>query len=57
MEGHRYDLQAAIYKTALEKHLKLFGIKEGVKEAIYFFLRGGEPFVFVPDAKVCEVMP
>jgi exodeoxyribonuclease V beta subunit len=56
MESSQYNLQASIYKEALEKYLGLFTCEDSFGGAIYFFLRGGEPFFFFPEKKLEGVL-
>ncbi len=51
MVESRYDLQAAIYAAAIKKMLAIFEENnfESFEGAIYFFLRGKNPYFFYPD--------
>ncbi len=55
MDQSGYFLQASIYANALKKYLKLFEKKPFESlfgGAIYFFLRGGIPYLFQPDLQL-----
>jgi exodeoxyribonuclease V beta subunit len=59
MHAHDYFLQAAIYKEALRRYVKLFDTRpfeELFGGAIYFFLRGCKPYIFQPREDVLERM-
>lgn len=52
MDAHGYFLQASIYKEALKRYVKLFDkrpFEEVFGGAIYFFIRGNAPYVFIPS--------
>ncbi len=52
MKEHQYDLQAAIYASAIKKYLALFDkrpFRQIFGGAIYFFLRGQKPLFFHPE--------
>jgi exodeoxyribonuclease V beta subunit len=55
MQEHRYDVQAAIYCSALARYIALFDERPFSSlfgGAIYFFMRNKQPWVFDPDLSV-----
>ena len=55
MRENQYFLQAAIYAEALQRYVKLFDnrpVNESFGGAIYFFLRGGAAYHFIPDKTI-----